>query len=181
MKRSRANIVKMFPQKQLVELTYCDAVVVPDISSGVYQFALNSVYDPDQSGVGHQPRGHDQWSTMYKRYCVIGAKVLVEPIQTPSNTDVDATLFGYVDDDSTNDAYTIEQLRELNMPHTTHKYVSLGESHRGIKSMRSPNLNFKINMKKFFGISKQTQILTPAAIGQGDLNPVPSALNPYGS
>ena len=180
MRRSRA--IKMFPKSQLVELTYCDTVVVPSLDGGSapYKFRLNSVFDPDLTSTGHQPRGHDQWSTMYQRYCVIGAKVLVEPLNTQSNTNVDATLFGYVDDDETSDQHTIEQLRELNMPHTTHKYVELGQSAVGATTYRRPNLRYNIGMKKFFGISKKSQILTASGIGQGDSSPQPSSLNPYG-
>jgi len=34
-------------------------------------FRSNSIYDPDFSGIGHQPRGHDQWALYYKNYRVI--------------------------------------------------------------------------------------------------------------
>jgi len=177
---ARSQFVKMFPRKVPVEITYCDTVVVPSLDGGSapYKFRLNSIFDPDETSIGHQPRGHDQWSAMYQRYCVVGAKVLVEPIQTPSNTDVDATLFGYVDDDLVSDGYTVEELRELNMNHTTHKYVELGESHRGTVSNKSPNLKFNVNMKKFFGINKNTQIMTVSeGVGSGDY---PVMSDPHG-
>lgn len=40
-------------------------------------FRNNSIYDPDGSGIGHQPLGYDQWSQFYGRYRVIGAKYRV--------------------------------------------------------------------------------------------------------
>ena len=180
--KRRSQVVKMFPKKQLVELTYCDTVTIPSLDAGSapYKFRLNSVYDPDLTSTGHQPRGHDQWSAIYKRYCVIGANVLVEPLNSQTNTNVDATLFGYVDDDETSDLHTIEQLRELNLPKTTHKYVELGQSAVGVTRYKSPNLSYKIGMKKFFGIAQKSQVFTPAGLGQGDSAPQPSSLNPYG-
>lgn len=35
-----------------------------------YIFNLNSVWDPDRSGVGHQPYGRDTYATLYNRYRV---------------------------------------------------------------------------------------------------------------
>ncbi len=38
---------------------------------------LNSLYDPDLSGVGSQPVGFDQWSAFYNRYRVISTNVQI--------------------------------------------------------------------------------------------------------
>ena len=55
------------------------------------------------------------------------------------------------------------------MPGSTHKYVQLGTDSKGVhNARRSPNLYFKVGMKKFFGISPKEQIIAPRAIGQGD-------------
>jgi hypothetical protein len=35
-----------------------------------YQFRVNSIFDPNYTGTGHQPLGHDQWATFYNRYRV---------------------------------------------------------------------------------------------------------------
>jgi hypothetical protein len=35
-----------------------------------YQFRLNSIFDPDLSGTGHQPYGYDTFATLYNRYRV---------------------------------------------------------------------------------------------------------------
>lgn len=168
MRRSRA--VKTFPKTQLVELTYCDEVGIPELSAGApYKYRLNSIFDPDVTATGHQPRGHDQWNAIYNKYCVIGAKVLVEPLWSNDFSNTSCTLFGYVDDDSASDNYTVAELRELNMPGTTHKYVQLGTDSKGVRNARrSPNLTFNVGMKKFFGISAKEQIIAPRAIGQGD-------------
>lgn len=35
----------------------------------------DSIFDPDASGVGHQPRGHDQLTPLYKKYRVTACKM----------------------------------------------------------------------------------------------------------
>lgn len=40
-----------------------------------YVWRMNSLYDPDQTGTGHQPMAHDQWATLYKKYRVQAVKV----------------------------------------------------------------------------------------------------------
>lgn len=39
-----------------------------------YVFDLNSLFDPNVSGVGHQPAGFDQMMSIYEEYCVYGVK-----------------------------------------------------------------------------------------------------------
>lgn len=45
--------------------------------AGVQVFSCNGIYDPDITGVGHQPRGFDQFMTMYDHFCVVGSKITV--------------------------------------------------------------------------------------------------------
>lgn len=40
----------------------------------VYQYRCQSIFDPDISGVGHQPLSHDQFALLYNRYRVYGVK-----------------------------------------------------------------------------------------------------------
>lgn len=42
---------------------------------GTYTFQINGMFDPNISGVGHQPIGFDQMSAMYGRYNVVAAKI----------------------------------------------------------------------------------------------------------
>ena len=51
-------------------------------------FRGNSCFDPDQSGIGTQPLGHDQWSALYRRYRVLASKVTVQA----ASLDDDANL-----------------------------------------------------------------------------------------
>lgn len=43
---------------------------VTGLTGNEVAFRLNSLNDPNLSGVGHQPYGYDQMSTLYQKYCV---------------------------------------------------------------------------------------------------------------
>lgn len=59
-----------------VPLRYCETVIIdPGIAIGTYIFSANNAYDPNYTGVGHQPMGFDQYSTFYNRYTVMKAKM----------------------------------------------------------------------------------------------------------
>ena len=42
-----------------------------------YEMNLNSLFDPNESGVGHQPMGFDQLMSIYEKYTVVAAKITV--------------------------------------------------------------------------------------------------------
>jgi len=46
-----------------------------------YLFRANSIFDPDHSGVGHQPYGHDNLQSIYKQYVVDKAVITLVPTQ----------------------------------------------------------------------------------------------------
>lgn len=52
---------------QLITLAYAGALTRN-------QFRMNSIFDPDYSGVGHQPMGHDELAVLYNKYRVRGCK-----------------------------------------------------------------------------------------------------------
>lgn len=49
----------------------------PGAATGNYQFNLNSLFDVNRTGSGHQPYFYDQYSTFYNRYKVHGCKWFV--------------------------------------------------------------------------------------------------------
>jgi len=69
----------MWPTVFPAKLVYSDYRTMTCTASQVeYVYRLNSVFDPDQSGVGGQPDGFDQLKTLYGRYRVVAADVEVE-------------------------------------------------------------------------------------------------------
>ncbi len=124
-----------------IKLTYTDTSTLSTGVSGscgsIKIFSLNSLFDPDQGGVGHQPYGYDQLATLYNRYKVNA--VLVTTVFTDPSEDglVVAAQF-----QSHNNAYdmvgkTPRQLKEQPMSVT-----------RTINNSGSQ----KVTVKQFFGI-----------------------------
>lgn len=73
-----------------------------------YQFNLNSIFDPNRSGGGHQPLGHDQWATLYGRYRVDRSTVHATWLNAPSVGQMCTVLFSNSVGDITNPAEAIE-------------------------------------------------------------------------
>lgn len=63
------------PDQMWVQLTYT-AIFQYQPAAGTSQntFRANSIFDPDFTGVGAQPRYYDQWATMYTSYQVFACK-----------------------------------------------------------------------------------------------------------
>jgi len=71
-KRTTVNVnraLSPIPQRFITKLKYA-ATVLTD-ATGNYIFNLNSLFDPELTGVGHQPYGYDQLAGLYNRYRVI--------------------------------------------------------------------------------------------------------------
>lgn len=80
------------PQRSIIKHKYATSVntLTP---SGLYYFNLNSMWDPDRSGVGHQPYGRDTFAGLYNQYRVIGCKYTVE-VSSNSGTILVGTYVG---------------------------------------------------------------------------------------
>lgn len=63
------NALQPIPQRYICKLKYADDVYTT--VAGSYQMNLNSIFDPNRSGGGHQPYGFDQLASLYNRYRVI--------------------------------------------------------------------------------------------------------------
>lgn len=65
--------------RKVCKLTYSDVIGLTSGVGGIIGtqklYNLNSLFDPDQSGVGHQPYYYDQMTAMYQRYKVNGCLV----------------------------------------------------------------------------------------------------------
>jgi len=58
------------PQRFITKMKYAEYIDTA-IFSGTYAYNLNSLFDPNRSGLGHQPHGFDTLATLYNRYRVI--------------------------------------------------------------------------------------------------------------
>jgi len=88
-----------FPAKATVLMRYNTTVSLnADVASipGYHLFRCNSINDPDQTGVGHQPYGHDIYASIYNHYKVNSATIVITPI-----TNVIGMLGCTITDDTT--------------------------------------------------------------------------------
>lgn len=71
-KAYRANVnrsLQPIPNRYICKMKYSETIATG--ATGIANLNLNSVFDPNRSGVGHQPYGHDTLITLYNRYRVI--------------------------------------------------------------------------------------------------------------
>lgn len=70
------QIPHVFNNNYTVTLTYADRYDLEvDYNHAASQiWRMNSIYDPDWSGVGHQPLGRDLWTSMYNYYTVLSCE-----------------------------------------------------------------------------------------------------------
>lgn len=102
-----------FPKSKLVKLRYNETVSVnPGVASvTAYSFRANSIFDPNQSGTGHQPMGHDQWAAIYNHYIVLGSKIRCT--FTPVNSGTGQAAFGIrLDDDGSSSSLSVSDYIE---------------------------------------------------------------------
>lgn len=70
----------IFPEKKYCRLVYAQQGVLTPAGAGqgaLTTFRANSIFDPDLSGSGHQPKFHDILESVYERYAVEAATIEV--------------------------------------------------------------------------------------------------------
>ena len=66
---------RLLQHKVRTKLVYCDTKQLAASAGAVrHKFRLNSIFDPDFDGVGHQPAFHDKWALLYHNYRVTYVK-----------------------------------------------------------------------------------------------------------
>lgn len=80
------------PLRKTVKLIYCEQFVVSPVTAGLaatQRMLINSMFDPNSTGTGHQPLGFDQWALHYSEYLVKGAKITTTFTNvTPGNSPI---------------------------------------------------------------------------------------------
>lgn len=62
-------------EKVRTKLVYVDTKTLsPGTGTAVHKFRINSIYDCDQTDIGHQPAYHDNFAALYASYRVLGCK-----------------------------------------------------------------------------------------------------------
>lgn len=71
------------PNNAMVTMRYTDNFSSTGAAMD-YIFNLNSIFDPNRTGTGHQPLGRDQWVVFYQRYRVMTVRYTVLAVQDGS-------------------------------------------------------------------------------------------------
>lgn len=69
-----------FPQSMKTKLRYTERVEFTPGGTSVQQqqYRGNGVFDPNATGLGHQPRGFDQFMEIYQKFTVLGSTCTVQ-------------------------------------------------------------------------------------------------------
>lgn len=81
--------------RALIKLRYRDNYTLTTAGPGAFvqrAWRLNSIYDPDFTGTGHQPLCYDQWQVFYKNYRVYKTEVTY----SLANEENEAVQIGFV-------------------------------------------------------------------------------------
>lgn len=74
----KSNAFTGIPDAMLIKLKYTTFFTLSGTPTGSWKFRGNSIHDPDLTGTGGQPLGHDQWEAFYEKYCVNGSKIQLQ-------------------------------------------------------------------------------------------------------
>lgn len=76
------------PTQRIAKLKYAQTMSVTSNTGiiGEQRFSANNIYDPDVTGTGHQPMGHDQWTALFNHYVVLGSKITVNFCDSDAST-----------------------------------------------------------------------------------------------
>jgi len=102
-----------FPTSVVVRMRYSGQCENAPSAAAIddYTFRANSIFDPDYTGAGHQPYGHDQYQMIYNHYKVIKSKITVTFIST-SVTQTGSAVCGIAIKDDTTMEQNLDTIRE---------------------------------------------------------------------
>lgn len=98
------------PQRFITKMKYSEQFIT-DATTGMYKFNLNSIYDPNLSGTGHQPYGFDTLATLYNRYRVIACGYRIQ-VNWQTNQSAQPVLVGALPANESLLFSSVSELRE---------------------------------------------------------------------
>jgi len=134
--RFKLKTPSLLPDTCFVKLKYVDFITMTNVAGlGAYTYRMNSLFDPDFTGTGHQPMGFDQWSNFYSHYQVLASKIRVHVL--PPDTNLTGFAI-YPSNDITNLAsYSVAR----EQPYAKSSWVNVGASILG--SMNTSYMKIK--------------------------------------
>jgi len=138
-----------FPKQFFNTVRYCEGMsssVSVGVQAGRNQISTNSCFDPNSSGVGHQPLYFDQLCSIYDHYTVLRSRTKITVMLEPSVTSPVVVVL-YIDDDTS----TIPSVT-INAERTGAKTYVISPS---AGTMASPSIYMNWDAKKAFGPGTQ--------------------------
>ncbi len=151
-RRSKNNTVATYKtnsplgKKFKTMLRYSESSITLDATTGLLAdqvFRANGLFDPNVTGVGHQPYGYDQIAPMYDHWTVIAARMRVTFTSFDQSTCMVAGI-------SVKDTDTALTDKESTIEQGNTKWVTLGTK-AGPHSTQT--ITYDLNPNKFLGIS----------------------------
>jgi len=164
------------PERARFRHRYAEVISVTTPGAGVpwqYRFSVNSLYDPNSSGTGHQPYYFDEMANLWNQYIVKGSKITVRASKYNSAADVPVVLTLWVEDDTSTpvDIQTsMEQGRKIRLIGADDGVVKLTKGWSMKKSFPATNRNLLAaaptanpSEQQFFYLSAQAADLSNSA------------------
>jgi len=151
---------------QLVKLKYSSTLIDFTASVGYYAhvFRLNSLFDPDYTGVGAQPLGFDQWAALYGSYRVTRASVKLTAAATVSQA-IPMVMGIYPSVDASTETIIDNAMQK---PRSSYQVVSwVGTSKNTVKRSYSLNAILGLTPEQY-----RTQPETAATVSSNPATPV---------
>ena len=77
---------RIMPDRVMVVMNYREFFNMTNVSGvGTQVFSMNSIFDPNVTGGGHQPLGHDQWANFYSNYEVKSSRITINILPLDTN------------------------------------------------------------------------------------------------
>jgi len=120
------NKIWAFPNSIITKLRYVQYLTLTSTSGSMASnyFRANSVFDPDQTGTGHQPLYRDAYAGIYNHYLVLGSKITVRACHVTPETTATALAFGIVGEDDNAASGT----SETRMEQSNSAYALIGKN-----------------------------------------------------
>lgn len=141
------------PDQVMVNLRYADAKSYSGATAIDQVFRANSMYDPDLTGVGNQPRGFDQWSAFYARYMVVECGIHVQVSHNSAEPQQLTLVFT-----PTSTPITTPE-RAVELPYSKTRMIA------EYPCQPTVNLSHRMDIRKIRGVSQLVYNYDGAAIG----------------
>lgn len=126
-----------------------------------HDFRLSSLFDPDQTGIGHQPTNFDQLMLLYERYCVYEVEYRITFVSDLSSTN-------YIVGATVCDLNTAAVDRRV--------LIENGQTQWGVLGLTtsSNQITFRgtCDIAKSHGVTKKAMIGDPDYSGSSSTNPI---------